>query len=143
MSRFQLRRTFFVPENTKFELFDFSQEHYVIFPQYENFQNYMVQVLFFMKYFGHFSFAEVYSLPVFYRNKMLEMLQERLERENGQEKDVEKTDGVDLNESQRMFLSDPNKLQQLLAQSSVHNIVSDNESLIKSSGINFKSILKK
>ncbi|MCX8009086.1 MAG: hypothetical protein N3A54_05315 [Patescibacteria group bacterium] len=99
----------------------------------------MVQVLFFMKYFGHFLLNEVYNLPVFYRNKMLEMLNERLEKENGNGSEVEKASGVDLNESQKKFLQDQERVKELLNQSIVKNTVPDN---FVDPRINFRSILK-
>lgn len=83
-----------------------------IFPVNDNFQIYITQVLFYMKYLGHFTMAEVYGLPVAFRTRMIEMLIERLEKESGKPA-AEGTDG-DLNREQEKFLQNKEGLQSLL-----------------------------
>lgn len=77
----------------------------IMFPIPEDFQIRMSDLLFIMKYHGHYSFEEVMNLPVAYRAKHIEMLLKQLQKESGsnveyhnaelnpaQEKEIQKKD---------------------------------------------------
>jgi hypothetical protein len=64
----------------------------------ENYQRYLADILFYMKYHGHYTFDEVSNMPVFYRDRQIEMLTKQLEKESGS-KPAEGTD-ADLNAQQ-------------------------------------------
>lgn len=97
-----------------------------LFPQYEDYHRHMVEILFYMKYFGHFSLEEVYGLPVFYRNQMLELLTKRLEIESGKQPSMDSHSGLGgLNSNQLQTLSNTDELKKILQRNNVYNVVNN------------------
>lgn len=50
----------------------------------DDYQRYLSDVLFYMKYHGKYTFEEIMSMPVYYRDRQVELLTKQLERESGE-----------------------------------------------------------
>lgn len=73
------------------------------FPIPEDFQIRMNDILFMMKYHGKYTFDEVMSLPVMFRDRQIELLIKQLKRESG-DKGATETMNPELNAAQEKTL---------------------------------------